>query len=82
MTIYSVRSTASEDTRPLDPCGHGTPANHRGNKAFRRHHMGRLLSRIGSMLPKWIDGPELAHAARDIERMCWRELGYGKAPLV
>ena len=51
------------------------------NYAFRRHHMGRLLSRIGSMLPQWLDGTELAHAARDIERMCWRELGYRKAPL-
>ena len=51
------------------------------NYAFRRHHMGRLLGRIGSMLPQWLDGTELAHAARDIERMCWRELGYRKAPL-
>lgn len=43
--------------------------------------MGRLLGRIGSMLPQWLDGPELVLAARDIERLCWRELGYGKAPL-
>lgn len=43
--------------------------------------MGRLLLRVGSLLPRWLDGAELAHAARDIERMCWRELGYGKAPL-
>lgn len=33
------------------------------------------------MLPQRLDGPELARAAQDIERMCWRELGYGKAPL-
>lgn len=51
------------------------------NKAFSHHQMGRLLGRIGSMLPQWLDGTELAHAARDIERMCWRELGYRKAPL-
>jgi len=51
------------------------------NKAFRHHHMGSLLGRIGSMLPQWLDGPELALAAKDIQRMCWRELGYGKAPL-
>lgn len=43
--------------------------------------MGRLLGRIGSMLPQWLDGPELALAAKDIERICWRDLGYGKAPL-
>lgn len=51
------------------------------DNAFRRYHMGRLLGSIGSMLPQWLDGTELARAARDIERMCWRELGYGKAPL-
>ena len=51
------------------------------NKAFGHHQMGRLLGRIGSMLPQWLDGTELAHAARDIERMCWRELGYRKTPL-
>ena len=51
------------------------------NKAFGHHQMGRLLGRIGSMLPQWLDGTELAQAARDIERMCWRELGYRKAPL-
>lgn len=81
MTIYAVRLAASEQTRLLDPCGRGGPADHPGNKAFRHHHMGCLLSRLGSMLPQWLDGPELAHAARDVERMCWRELGYGKAPL-
>lgn len=43
--------------------------------------MGSLLGCIGSMLPQWLDGPELALAAKDIQRMCWRELGYGKAPL-
>lgn len=51
------------------------------NKAFRRHHLGRLLRLIGSILPQWLDGPELVLAARDIERLCWRELGYEKAPL-
>lgn len=43
--------------------------------------MGRLLHRIGSMLPQWLDGPELILGAKDIERMCWRELGYEKTPL-
>lgn len=51
------------------------------NKAFGHHQMGRLLGCIGSMLPRWLKGAELAHAARDIERMCWRELGYRRAPL-
>lgn len=82
MTLYSIRpGTAAEGDRLWDPCGRGGHADHPGNKAFRRHHMGRLLRRIGSMLPQWLDGPELAHAARDIERMCWRELRYTKAPL-
>jgi hypothetical protein len=81
MTIYAVRLATSEQTRLLDPCGRGGPAGHADNKAFRHHHMGRLLRLLGSMLPQWLNGVELAHAARDIERMCWRELGYGKAPL-
>lgn len=42
--------------------------------------MGRLLHRIGIMLPQGLDGSELVLAAKDIERMCWRELGYWKAP--
>lgn len=81
MTIYSFRSAVSDQNRLQPSCGRDGRVEHPGNKVFLRHHMGRLLLRIGSILPQWLNGPELAHAARDIERMCWRELGYGMAPL-
>lgn len=44
--------------------------------------MGRLLRRVGSLLPRWLDGADLVHAARDMERLCWRELEYEKVPLL
>jgi hypothetical protein len=43
--------------------------------------MGRLLHRIGALLPKWLDGQELIQQCREIEQRCWRELGYEK-PLI
>ena len=51
------------------------------NAAFRRHHMGRLLYRIGTLLPQWLSGPELARGCRDLEQLCWRELGYQRQPV-
>lgn len=81
MTIDSVRSAAAGQTPTQPLCGRNSRAEHPGKRTFLRHHMARLLCRIGSTLPQWLNGPELAHAARDIERMCWRELGHGKAPL-
>ena len=45
------------------------------NAAFRRHHMGRLLHRIGTLLPQWLNGPDLVRGCRDLEQLCWRELG-------
>lgn len=49
--------------------------------AFRHHHMGQLLHRLGTLLPKWLNGPDLARECRDIEQRCWRELGYEKQPV-
>lgn len=46
------------------------------NAAFRRHHIGRLLHRMGTLLTKWLNGPELVRGCRDLEQLCWRELGY------
>lgn len=81
MTIYSTPSSDADQGR-LQPlyCGHSR-ADHPDSKVFLRHHMGRLLRLIGGVLPQLLEGADLAYAARDIERMCWRELGYGKAPL-
>lgn len=51
------------------------------DRVFRRHHMGRLLRRIGVLLPHWLAGPELARAARGLEQVCWRELGNVHQPV-
>lgn len=64
-----------------NPYGHGDSAHTRVNAAFRRHHMGRLLHRIGSQLPRWLGGQALIRESRSIERLCWRELGYAEQPI-
>ena len=51
------------------------------NAAFRHHHMGRLLHRLGTLLPRWLNGPDLARECRDLEQLCWRELGYLRQPI-
>lgn len=51
------------------------------NAAFRRHHMGQLLHRIGTQLPRWLDGQDLARESTAIEQLCWRELGVAKQPI-
>lgn len=51
------------------------------NAAFRHHQMGRLLHRLGTLLPRWLNGPDLARACRDLEQLCWRELGYPQQPI-
>lgn len=51
------------------------------NVAFRRHHMGQLLHRIGAQLPRWLDGQDLARESTAIEQLCWRELGVAKQPI-
>ena len=64
-----------------DPCGRNGAAYAPGNAAFRRHHMSRLLHRIGVVLPRLLDGQELIRESRAIEQRCWRELGYAKQPI-
>ena len=51
------------------------------NAAFRSHHMGRLLHKIGVLLPVWMDGQSLAEASRHIEELCWSHLGYVQRPI-
>lgn len=50
------------------------------NQAFRRHHMGHLLHRVGVLLPQWLSGPDLIRESRSLESTCWRELGYPQQP--
>lgn len=52
-----------------------------GNAGFQRHHMGRLLQRIGAQLPRWLDGRELSRESLSIEQLCWRDLGYAGQPI-
>ena len=49
-------------------------------QAFRRHHMGHLLHRVGVLLPQWLSGPDLIRESRSLESTCWRELGYPQQP--
>ncbi|MBV7457489.1 hypothetical protein KW843_23655 [Acidovorax sp. sif1233] len=51
------------------------------NAAFRCNHMGRLLHRMGTLLPQWLNGPDLARECRDLEQLCWPELGYPRQPI-
>ena len=81
MTKDLSPSSARRDAPTLDPCGQNGPAYAAGNAAFRRHHMGRLLHRIGALLPGWLDGQELIRESRQMEQRCWRELGYEKQPI-
>ena len=43
--------------------------------------MGRLLHRVGALLPRWLDGQALIRESRGIERRCWHELGYAEPPI-
>nr|WP_233099901.1 hypothetical protein [Acidovorax sp. IB03] len=65
----------------LDFCIRSGPAYAAGNAAFRRHHIGDLLHRIGVVLPRLLDGQDLIRESRAIEQRCWRELGYEKQPI-
>lgn len=51
------------------------------NAAFRRHHMGRLLHRMGTLLPQWLNGPDLERECRDLEQLCWHEIGCPQQPV-
>ena len=64
-----------------DPCGRNGAAYAPGNAAFRRHHMSRLLRRIGVVLPRFLDGQDLIRESRAIEQRCWREIEYEVQPI-
>lgn len=81
MTKDLIPGSAARDETGLEPCGHNGPAYAQGNAAFRRHHMGRLLHRIGVVLPRLLDGQDLIRESRCIEQICWRELGYEMQPI-
>ena len=81
MTKDLSPSSARRNAPTLDLCGQNGPAYDAGNAAFRRHHMGRLLHRIGALLPGWLDGQELIRESRQMEQRCWRELGYAMQPI-
>lgn len=51
------------------------------NAAFLRHHMGRLLHRIGALVLQLLDGPDMVRECHGLEQLCWRELGYLQQPV-
>ena len=81
MTNDLIPGSAERDANGHDPCGRNGTAYAPGKAAFRRHHMSRLLHRIGVVLPRLLDGQELIRESRAIEQRCWRELGYEKQPI-
>lgn len=81
MTKDLSTSSARRHLPTLDPCSHNGAAYAPGNAAFRRHHIGNLLHRIGIVLPRLLDGQDLILKSRQIEQRCWRELGYGMQPI-
>jgi len=81
MTKDLSPSSVRRHAPTLDPCGQHVPAKAAGNAAFRRHHMGSLLHRMGALLPRWLNGQDLIRESRGIEQRCWRQLGYGKPPI-
>ena len=76
-----ISSGAERDATRVDPCGHKGAAYGTGNAAFRHHHVGHLLHRIGAALPRLLGGQDLIRESRAIEQMCWRELEYEKQPI-
>lgn len=81
MTNDLIPGSAEKDATGLDPCSRNGAAYAPGNAAFCRHHMSRLLHRIGVTLPRLLDGQDLIRECRAIEHRCWRELGYEKQPI-
>ena len=81
MTNDLIPGGAERDATGLDPCGRSGAAYAPGNAAFRRHHMSRILHRIGVVLPRLLDGQDLILESRAIEQRCWRELRYEKQPI-
>ncbi|WP_146191283.1 hypothetical protein [Acidovorax sp. HMWF018] len=76
-----ISGSAEGDATRLDPCGHKRAAYGTGNAAFRHHHVGHLLHRIGMALPRLLHGQDLIRESRAIEQMCWRELEYENQPI-
>lgn len=81
MTKDLIPGSAARDATGLNPCGHSGPAYAPGNATFRRHHMRRLLHRIGEVLPRLLDGQDLIRESRGFEQLCWRELRYEMQPI-
>ena len=81
MTNDLNSGSAERDATELDPCCRNGAAYALGNAAFRRHHMSRLLYRIGVFLPRLLYGQDLIQESRAIEQRCWRELGYPRQPI-
>lgn len=81
MTNDLIPGSAERDANGHHSCGRNGTAYAPGKAAFRRHHMSRLLHRIGVVLPRLLDGQDLILESRAIEQRCWRELGYEKQPI-
>lgn len=81
MTNDLIPGSAERDANGHDPCCRNGVAHAPGNAAFCRHHMSRLLHRIGVALPRLLDGQDLIRESRAIEQRCWREFGYEKQPI-
>ncbi len=52
----------------------------RNNRAFCRHHFSVLLYRIAAISCKILAGAALQQASRELEYLCWRELGHRQYP--
>ncbi len=76
-TLTTRWSRRSECPRPDGNMTHEATCN----AAFRRHHVCRLLHRMGTLLPLWLNGPDLVRECRGLEQLCWRELGYPQQPV-
>ena len=81
MTNDLIPGSAERDANGHDPCGRNGTVYAPGNAAFRRHHMSRLLHRIGVVLPRLLDGQELIRESGAIEQRCWCELRYEQQPI-
>lgn len=81
MTNDLIPGSAEGNANGHDPCGRNGAAYALGNTAFCRHHMSRLLHRIGVAQPRLLDGQDLIRESRAIEQRCWRELGFEMQPI-
>ena len=86
MQNYSTTNKLSPSNSAIEmlvfnPYGHSDYAYGRGNTTLLHHHMGRLLHRVGAQLHRWLDGQALIRESRNIERICWRDLGYAEQPI-